>query len=207
MKKICCFFQDQFVSHHIYISLLIQRKSRELDFLSFRLVHSQDHRVGYCDSKTKIGRTVVKLPPPQTEFYLRARELCEITQASTTWKIQECGRSCGGFWVHDVSIPTPVKPNLLCRVFFLGRACRQHGEFPHPMKWKIWPWIASVAKADPVSGQRLEHFGEQLQKSWDEGRQAAMQTVCRSTDKRQCKQESQGLINNPWAPGFLRIRQ
>lgn len=51
------FFQDQFVSHHIYISFLIQGKFRELDFLSFQLVHSQDHRAGYCDSKTKIGRT------------------------------------------------------------------------------------------------------------------------------------------------------
>ena len=46
------------------------------------------------------------------------------------------------------------------------------------MKWKIWPCIASVARADAVTGLRQEqHFGEKLQKTSDERREAVMQTA------------------------------
>lgn len=52
---------DQFVSHCAFISFLIQGKLRELNFLSFQLIHSQDHGLWYFDEKTERGMTSVKL--------------------------------------------------------------------------------------------------------------------------------------------------
>lgn len=69
------------------------------------------------------------------------------------------------FGYMSVRIPTPVKPNISVQNVLQGRVLKHPGEFLHAMKRKIRPRISSVARADPVSGQRQEHFGERLQKS------------------------------------------
>lgn len=169
---------DQFVSHHICISFLIQRKLRELDFLSFQLIHSQEHRVGYCDNKAEIGRTSVKLPPSPTALYLRAGQLYEIPMHLLCGKFKKVAGPTIFWGYRSICIPPPVKPNLSVENALLRRFCRLHGEFPCPVKWKIWPCIASVARADAVTGLRQEqHFGEKLQDTWDERREAVMQTA------------------------------
>lgn len=69
----CCWFFPSKISLLVTTSIfpfLSRGNLGNLTFFPSQLVHSQDHRVGYCDSKTKIGRTSVKLPSSQTEFYL-----------------------------------------------------------------------------------------------------------------------------------------
>lgn len=165
---------DQFVIHHICISFLIQGKLGELYFLSFQLIHSQEHRVGYCVSETKIGRASVKSLSSLTELYLRAGKPCEIPHATTAWKIQEGHTMFVGY--RSICISAPVKLKLSAENV-LRRVCRLHGGFSCPWKWKTWTCIASVARTDTMTGHRQEHFGQELQKTWDERWEAVMQTA------------------------------
>lgn len=157
-----------------FVFPFLSRGNRELDFLSFQLIRSQEHRVGYCVSETKIGRTSVKSPSSHNELYLRAGKPCRIPHATTTWKIQE-GPVI--LWSTGVYAYLPqVNQNCLWRM--LRGVCRLHGEFSCPWKWKIWSCIASVAWTDTVTGQRQEqHFGQELHETWDERWEAVMQTA------------------------------
>lgn len=71
----------------------------ELDDLSFHLIHSQDHRVGYFDKKTKIGMISGKVLPRHAELYSKAGELVGFPIHVLYRKIEKTAGPMVFFWL------------------------------------------------------------------------------------------------------------